>query len=50
MCEGLRERDSAPRLCRPREGGDPVSLPAKPLDSRLRGNDTISDQSRSLPR
>jgi hypothetical protein len=27
-------------LCRPREGGDPVSFAAKPLDSRLRGNDT----------
>jgi hypothetical protein len=27
-------------LCRPREGGDPVSFAAKSLDSRLRGNDT----------
>jgi hypothetical protein len=26
--------------CRPREGGYPVTFAAKPLDSRLRGNDT----------
>jgi hypothetical protein len=40
MFSNLGKKVRSKPLCRPREGGDPVSFAAKPLDSRLRGNDT----------
>jgi hypothetical protein len=40
MFSNLEKTARGTLLCRPREGGDPVTFAAKPLDSRLRGNDT----------